>query len=242
MRATEAALLRSRRFWPLLATQACGAFNDNLVKNALVVLVLTGSGAGGPVIVALAGGLFILPYVLVSAAAGALADRRDKAWLIRRLKLVEIALMALAAAGLIAASVPLLLAVLVGLGVQAAFFGPVKYGILPDHLAPEELLAGNGMVEAATFVAILAGTIAGGALMGLSHGGAWVAAVGVCVALLGLATALPIPPAPPTVPRGRASAPRGCCGRRRPIRRPGGRFSRSAGSGRSARCWWRSSR
>lgn len=198
MRATEAALLRSRRFWPLLATQACGAFNDNLVKNALVVLVLTGSGAGGPVIVALAGGLFILPYVLVSAAAGALADRRDKAWLIRRLKLVEIALMALAAAGLIAASVPLLLAVLVGLGVQAAFFGPVKYGILPDHLAPEELLAGNGMVEAATFVAILAGTIAGGALMGLSHGGAWVAAVGVCVALLGLATALPIPPAPPT--------------------------------------------
>ncbi len=201
VRPTAIALLRTRRFWPLLAAQACGAFNDNLVKNALVVLALTGAGGGvarlGPVVVALAGLLFILPYVLVSATAGALADRRDKAWLIRRLKLAELALVALAAAGLLAGSVPWLLAVLAGLGVQAAFFGPVKYGILPDHLAQDELLPGNGMVEAATFVAILLGTIAGGLLMALPSGGAWVAAAGIAVAAIGIATARAIPPAPP---------------------------------------------
>jgi acyl-[acyl-carrier-protein]-phospholipid O-acyltransferase / long-chain-fatty-acid--[acyl-carrier-protein] ligase len=194
------ALLGTRRFWPLCATQAAGAFNDNLIKNALVVLALFRLAHLGPVLVALAGGLFILPYALFSATAGALADRHDKARLIRVMKRAELALMLVAAIGLLAANVTLLLLVLVGLGLQATFFGPLKYGILPDHLAPDELVAGNGLVEGTTFIAILAGTVAGGALVTLPAGRALVAGLGLIVSLIGLATARPIPPAPPRAP------------------------------------------
>ena len=196
MSVTALALLRTRRFWPLCATQACGAFNDNLVKNALVVIALFRAGQGGPVLVALAGGLFILPYMLFSATAGELADRHDKAWLIRVMKRAELALMLVAALGFLTESLPVLLAVLVGLGVQATFFGPLKYGILPDHLRADELVAGNGVIEATTFLAILLGTIAGGVLVGLPGGTAWVSGLGLAVSLAGIATAGPIPPAP----------------------------------------------
>ena len=142
-------LLTSRRLAPLLVTQALGALNDNLFKNALVVLILfRAASTSGPALVALAGGVFILPYVLLSATAGQIADRFEKSRTILLVKLAELALMGLAAAGFLLGSTPLLFAVLFGLGVQATFFGPLKYAILPDHLAAHELVAGNGLVEA----------------------------------------------------------------------------------------------
>jgi acyl-[acyl-carrier-protein]-phospholipid O-acyltransferase / long-chain-fatty-acid--[acyl-carrier-protein] ligase len=194
---TTLALFGTRRFWPLCATQACTALNDNLVRNALVVLALYRAGSAGPVLVALAAGLFILPYMLLSASAGQLADSRDKARLIRILKCAEFALMGTAALGFLLGSVPVLLVVLVALGVQASLFGPLKYGILPDHLPPDELLTGNGVIEATTFVAILVGTIAGGWLVLLSDGGLTITGVGLTVSVLGLLSARLIPPAPP---------------------------------------------
>jgi acyl-[acyl-carrier-protein]-phospholipid O-acyltransferase/long-chain-fatty-acid--[acyl-carrier-protein] ligase len=191
------ALLGTRRFLPLCVAQACGALNDNLVRNALVVLALFKAGAAGPVLVALAAGLFVFPYILFSATAGQLADSNDKARLIWLLKWAELALMGVAALGFLLDSVPILLLVLVGLGVQASFFGPLKYGILPDHLRPDELLAGNGLIEATTFVAILAGTMAGGWIVLHQNGALIIASAGLGVAILGLLAALPIPPAPP---------------------------------------------
>ncbi len=196
----RAALLRSRRFLPLFVTQALGAFNDNLFKNALAVLALFASARWGAVLVAAGLGVFILPYVLFSALAGSLAERTDKARLIRLTKWLELALMLLGAAGFLAGSIGLLMAVLFGLGVQATFFGPLKYGILPEHLAPQELLAGNGLIEAATFLAILAGTVAGAALVRAPFGPELVAGLGVAVSVAGLVAAWRIPPAPPVAP------------------------------------------
>jgi acyl-[acyl-carrier-protein]-phospholipid O-acyltransferase/long-chain-fatty-acid--[acyl-carrier-protein] ligase len=190
------ALLFSRRLGPLCLTQTCGAFNDNLVKNAMVVLAIFKLGAGGAGLAALAGALFIAPYALLSATAGQLADRFDKSRLIRIMKAAEVLLMGLAAYAFIANSVPGLLAVLCGLGVQATMFGPLKYGILPDHLRDDELIAGNGLIEATTFLAILAGTVAGGALVLLEAGPAIVSAAGLGVSLLGLGAAFGIPEAP----------------------------------------------
>ena len=168
-------LLSTRRLGPLCLSQACGALNDNLVKNALIVLALFRAGEGGAGLVALAGALFIAPYALLSATAGQIADRFEKSRVIRWVKALEVALMAVSAAGFLLGSTPVLLAVLFGLGVQAALFGPVKYGILPDHLGPTEIVAGNGVIEAATFIAILLGTVGGGALVLLDGGPAIVA-------------------------------------------------------------------
>jgi acyl-[acyl-carrier-protein]-phospholipid O-acyltransferase/long-chain-fatty-acid--[acyl-carrier-protein] ligase len=192
--------MRSSRFLPLFLTQALGALNDNLFKNALVVLVLYRATAGGPELVALAGGLIILPYALFSSLAGQLADRYDKSRLIRLTKLFEIALMALAAIGLVADNVPALMAVLFGLGIQATFFGPLKYGILPDHLAEAELLSGNALIEAGTFAGILIGTIGGGVLVAEDHGAAIVAAACILVALAGAYAAYRVPKAPAADP------------------------------------------
>ena len=194
------ALLRSRRFLPLFATQLLGALNDNLFKNALVVLALYRFAAAGPILVALAGGVFILPYVLFSATAGQLADRAEKSRLVRLTKLWEIGLMALAAVGFLSGSIVALMLVLFGLGVQATFFGPLKYALLPVHLHAGELVEGNGLIEAGTFVGILVGTIAGGALILAPHGAVVVSACGLAVALAGLATAFAVPPAPAASP------------------------------------------
>jgi acyl-[acyl-carrier-protein]-phospholipid O-acyltransferase / long-chain-fatty-acid--[acyl-carrier-protein] ligase len=198
--AGPAHLLRTRRFLPLLVTQTLGALNDNLFKNALVVLALFQAAERGPVLVALSGGVFILPYVVFSALAGQLADRGEKARLIRITKLFEIALMVLAAIGFLTGSLALLMTVLFGLGVQATFFSPLKYAILPDHLREEELVAGNGLIEAGTFLGILTGTVAGGALMLLDGGGAVVSAAGLGVAAAGFVAALRVPPAPAADP------------------------------------------
>jgi len=162
-------LLRERRFLPFFLTQFLGAFNDNVYKNALVVLITFQAarlGADSPaVLVNLAAGIFILPFFLFSATAGQLADKYEKSRLIRATKLLEIAVMALAVVGFARMSLPLLLVVLFLMGTQSALFGPVKYAIIPQQLADDELVGGNALVEAATFVAILAGTIVGGLLV-----------------------------------------------------------------------------
>src|SRR5580698_10566557 len=186
-------LLKTRRLGPLVLAQSCGALNDNLVKNAMVVLAVFQLQIGGAGLSALAGALFIAPYALLSATAGKLADRFAKPRLIRLYKMMEVGLMVLAALAFLSGSVVALLAVLVGLGVQAALFGPVKYGVLPELLTEDELIAGNGLIEATTFLCIVAGTIAGGGLVLLDGGRAIVSFAGIALSLLGLYGAMCIP-------------------------------------------------
>jgi acyl-[acyl-carrier-protein]-phospholipid O-acyltransferase/long-chain-fatty-acid--[acyl-carrier-protein] ligase len=189
------ALLMSRRFGPLFATQFLSAFNDNAVRNALVLMIAYSGdidALSAQILIPLAGGIFMLPFFLCSATAGQLADARDKACLIRWIKLLEIPVMLAAAAGVLAGSMSVLLALLFAMGIQAAFFGPLKYAILPDLLAPGELLLGNALVEAGTFLAILLGTIAG-VLIATRHGAPVVAALIVIVALVAWTASLAIP-------------------------------------------------
>ena len=198
------ALLGSRRFGPLFAAQFLSAFNDNAVKNALVLMIAYSTDAASQrsaeIVIPLAGGLFILPFFLCSATAGQLADQHDKAWLIRLIKLSEIALMMAAAAGVLLGSTTALLVILFVMGIEAAFLGPLKYAILPDLLAPHELLLGNALVEAGTFIAILLGTIAGVLIAG-HHGAVVVAALIIMVALAAWAASLAIPGTSPAAAR-----------------------------------------
>ncbi len=158
-----AGLLRSRRFAPLFWCQFFSAFNDNFVRNMLAMLILFRLGeTQAGVLITGAIAIFILPSLLLSGLGGELADAHDKGKLARALKAAEIGVQGVAAAGLWLASLPVLYAALFGLGVIGALFGPLKYGILPDLLKTEELVAGNALVEAATFAAILTGLIAGG--------------------------------------------------------------------------------
>jgi hypothetical protein len=190
------ALLGVRRFAPLFWAMFLSAFNDNALKNALVLMIAYGAGAGSrlsaEILIPLAGGLFILPFFLCSATAGQLADQHDRAWLIRVIKASEIALMLAAAAGVLIGSTTLLLALLCVMGIEAAFLGPLKYAILPDLLAPHELLLGNALVEGGTFIAILLGTIAG-VVIASRHGAALVAGLIVLVALGAWGSSLAIP-------------------------------------------------
>ncbi|MDE2361448.1 MAG: acyl-[ACP]--phospholipid O-acyltransferase [Hyphomicrobiales bacterium] len=156
-------ILLQRRFAALFWTQFFSAFNDNFLKNALVFLILYKmAGPDAEALVTLAGGVFILPFFFLSGLGGELADRFDKAIVARRLKLAEFGAAALAVAGFAWHSMPALFGALFLFGVVSALFGPLKYGILPDHLRPEELPSGNAFVEGATFIAILLGTVAGG--------------------------------------------------------------------------------
>ncbi|MDR2851659.1 MAG: MFS transporter [Burkholderiaceae bacterium] len=198
-------LLRKRRFWPLFVTQFLGAFNDNVYKNALVVL-LTFSAASWTtmkpeVLTNLAAGLFMLPFFLFSATAGQLADKFDKARLARWAKALEIVIILVAALGFWLHNLPWLLTALFLLGLQAALFGPVKYAILPQHLQPQELVGGNAMVEAGTFTAILLGTLGGGLLAGLHDGIAWIVGICIVVALAGFWASCHIPAAPAPMPK-----------------------------------------
>lgn len=194
------ALLTTRRFGPLFATQFLGAFNDNLFRTALVFIVAYDLAAADPrqaaLLASTAAGLFILPFFLFSGIAGSAADARDKAAIARLVKLSEIAFMALGWAALAAGSLPLALAVVFLMGCHSTLFGPVKYAILPQHLQPSELLAGTGLVEGATFVAILLGQVAGGLLATQAVG-----PVALAVATLGWLAARFIPPAPPEAGR-----------------------------------------
>jgi acyl-[acyl-carrier-protein]-phospholipid O-acyltransferase/long-chain-fatty-acid--[acyl-carrier-protein] ligase len=156
-------LLLSRRFAPLFWCQFFAAFNDNFLKTALVFVILFHSGArDAEALITFASAVFIAPYFFLSALGGELADRYDKARVTQWLKFTEIFVAALAVWGYARSSLLLLLVSLLGFGVLAALFGPIKYGILPDHLKREDLPAGNALVEGATFIAILLGTIVGG--------------------------------------------------------------------------------
>ncbi|MDR3436898.1 MFS transporter [Telmatospirillum sp.] len=195
---TSFALFAHRRFLPLFLTQFLGALNGNLFKNASIVLILyrlgNGQMAGGKVLATIAIGLFVLPFFLFSATAGNLADRFDKAVVIRASKCFEIAAAMLAAYALATDIAWMLLTALFLLGTQAALFGPLKYGILPDLLAPEELLAANGLIEAGTFLAILAGTLIGSLTVLTTDGILIVQTMVVATAVLGWITSLAIPP------------------------------------------------
>ena len=156
-------LMLSRRFAPLFWCQFFAAFNDNFLKTALVFHILFRSGAAGAeALITLASAIFIAPYFFLSALGGELADRYDKARVAQWLKFIEMFVAALAVVGYARGSLPILFCALAGFGVLASLFGPIKYGILPDHLARAELPTGNALVEGATFVAILTGTIVGG--------------------------------------------------------------------------------
>ncbi len=156
-------LMTTRRFAPLFWCQFFSAFNDNFLKNSLVFLILFKmAGSHSEALITLATAVFMLPFFILSAIGGEVADRYDKAVIAARLKLVEIAVAGIAVFGFWSHSVPVLFLALFGFGVIAALFGPIKYGILPDHLAHSELPTGNALVETATFIAILAGTIVGG--------------------------------------------------------------------------------
>ena len=155
-------LLRTRRFAPLFWCQFLSAFNDNFVRNILAMLLLFRlGGAQSGTLITLAIGVFVLPSIVLSALGGEIADANDKARVVRWLKAAEILVQAIAAVGFWFSSLALLYTALFGLGVISALFGPIKAGILPDHLKREELVAGNALIEAATFLAILLGLIAG---------------------------------------------------------------------------------
>lgn len=196
MESSQFRLLASRRLAPLFVTQFLGAMNDNLFKSALVMLVefrATMDVATIHAIVTLAPALLILPYFLGSATAGQLADKYEKTRLLRLIKLWEVGVMVLAAIGFVLDNTAYQLTVLFLLGVQATFFGPVKYGILPDLLSIDELMSGNALVEAGTFLAILIGTIAGGLLILVDHGPAIVAVLQLVLAAGGWAVSFAIP-------------------------------------------------
>ncbi|MCI0400955.1 MAG: MFS transporter [Gammaproteobacteria bacterium] len=187
---TQFNLLRQRRFAPLFFTQFLGAFNDNVYKNALVFFiaftVASEFGANSSILVILAGGIFILPFFLFSATAGQLADKFEKSFIIRLIKLAEVCIMLLAAVGFYLQSVSILMAALFLMGTHSTLFGPLKYGILPQHLHESELIGGNGMIQMGTYLAILLGTILGGVLIALKSAGSWlVSLVVISVALLG---------------------------------------------------------
>lgn len=199
------ALLGQRRFAPFFWTQFLGAGNDNLFKFAFTVLVTYGTGkAGGlepALVVQLIAALFILPFLLFSATSGQLADKFDKARVIRVVKSLEIGIMGLALYGFTQGDVAALLACTFLLGLHSTLFGPVKYAYLPQHLGERELTGGNGMVEMGTFVAILLGNVAGGLLIGLPGiGPAAVAWSCLGIAVLGRVAAQFVPSAPATDP------------------------------------------
>lgn len=197
-------LFTAKRFLPLFITQFLGAFNDNLFKNALVILAtykIATSSSDAAHMTNLAFGLFILPSFLLSSLAGQLADKIDRARIARITKGVEIALSIAGGAGLYFANIPLLLVTLFGFGVHAAFFGPVKYAVLPQHLEEKELMAANGYIEAGTFLAILSGTIIGGLVILLDGGSLWLTVLMVLCAVSGYLASRHIPEAPAPVPQ-----------------------------------------
>jgi hypothetical protein len=200
-------LLGQRRFLPYFATQFFGAFNDNVYKNALIGLLtyqalsLGASADSSQKLINLSAGLFILPFFLLSATAGQLAEKYEKSFLIRRIKLLEVVIMLVGSAAILLRELNLLFVVLVLMGVQSSLFGPIKYSILPQHLGQSELMGGNALVEAGTFLAILLGMIIGGLLVNVPEvGDRWVSALVIAMAVTGYLASRKIPVAPATAP------------------------------------------
>jgi acyl-[acyl-carrier-protein]-phospholipid O-acyltransferase / long-chain-fatty-acid--[acyl-carrier-protein] ligase len=198
-------LLKTRRFLPIFVCQFLSALNDNFIKNALVILILYKLGSDqGALLVTLAGAVLIVPFFFLSALGGELADKYDKSHVAQGLKLAEIPVAAIAGMGFLLDSVALLFASLLMFGTLAALFGPIKYGILPDHLEKRELPEANALVEGATFLAILGGTIAGGIAMSSSGDATVVPSWGVA-AILMIFAALGWGSAKVILPTGRAA-------------------------------------
>lgn len=193
-------LLQSRRFLPLFITQFFGAFNDNAFKNAFLIwftfdMAHTVS-VSAPMMVTIAAGLFILPFFLFSATAGQIADKFEKSWITRKIKLIEIMLMIACGIGFYLENIYGLLVVLFLMGMQSTFFGPIKYSLLPEHLHEDELIGGNGLIEGGTFLAILLGTIFGGLVIRTEYGVPLLALFVVGFAVLGYIASRFIPTAP----------------------------------------------
>ena len=204
MNGSQYHLLKTRRFLPLLVTVLLGAANDNVFKNALLILILFSVGREAPmeetVLVTVASAIFILPFFIFSATAGQLADKYEKSGMIRWIKFAEVLIMGAGVAALQFGDVYWLLGVLFLMGVQSAFFGPLKYSILPTLLRKDELIGGNAFVEAGTFLAILVGTIVGGLMAGWEHGVNGVAAIVFGLAVIGWICSYGIPQAPAPQP------------------------------------------
>src|SRR5579862_932787 len=201
---TQLRLMGARRFLPLFATQALGAFEDNLFKSGFVMLVTYGTAARTTLdpgaVAAIAGGALIAPFFLFSALAGELADRFERARLLQICKAAELLTVVAAAAALLSGGLLLSFLALFALGAQATFSSPVRYALLPQHLAPGELVDGNGLLEGGTFLAILFGTIAGGIAVAFDHGTSWAGLLLVVCAIAGFAASLFVPHAPAPTP------------------------------------------
>ena len=197
-------LLFVRRFMPLFWTQFLGAFNDNFFKSALMMLITyrIGDAAGidPRILVNAAAGIFILPFFVFAPTASDLADKYDRSDLMRWVKFAEIIVMSGALLGFWLGNVWLLMFVLFMMGAQSAFFSPAKYSILPQHLAENELIAGNGLIQMGTYLAILSGTIAGGLMILKENGIYWVGGLAVTIAALGWLFSMFIPPTKPIDP------------------------------------------
>jgi len=198
--ASQFSLLKTHRFLPLFIVQFLGAFNDNLLKTILVVMIAYGlwdiSGWDPGVLVAAATGVFILPFILFSPLAGAMCDKFDKAVMIKWIKGVEIVIAVVAIAALYSENLYFAFGVLLLLGAQSAFFAPCKFSILPDHLERKELIGGNALVSTGTYLAILAGTIIGSALALMDGGKMITGIILFTMAIVGFLSALRIPSAP----------------------------------------------
>ena len=197
-------LLKTSRFVPLFIVQFLAAFNDNLLKNTLAIILTfkaaewTSISAG--LLAPLIGAVFIAPFFFWSGLAGVLADKYDKATLTRYVKIFEIILLFVATIGFVWHSFNLLLGVIFGMGIHSTLFGPIKYAILPQHLHDEELISGNALIESATFASILLGTIVGGILSGYEKGGEIAGIMGVLIASIGYIVSRRIPSAPSLQP------------------------------------------
>lgn len=190
----------TKRFFPYFVTQCLGALNDNIYKNVLLLMVTYSQIDSLPMsvdlFVNLAAGLFILPFFLFSAHAGAIADNMDKAKLIRRLKLIELVIMSCAATAIMTQSAILMLVLLFMTGTQSAYFGPVKYALLPQALRSDELVRGNAWVEIGTFLSILIGTLSAGLLLAIPNGMLIASCIVITLSLLGFLSSANIPSLP----------------------------------------------
>lgn len=190
----------TKRFFPYFVTQCLGALNDNIYKNVLLLMVTYSQLDSLPMsvdlFVNLAAGLFILPFFLFSAHAGAIADNMDKAKLIRRLKLIELVIMSCAATAIMTQSAILMLVLLFMTGTQSAYFGPVKYALLPQALKSDELVKGNAWVEMGTFLSILIGTLSAGLLLAIPNGMLIASCIVITLSLLGFLSSANIPSLP----------------------------------------------
>src|SRR5574343_393419 len=192
-------LFRTRRFVPLFITQFFGAFNDNLLKNAVVVLInfhgMQMLGLAPELMIQLAAALFILPFFLFSATAGQLCEKYDKAVIARLVKQMEIAIMLVAALGFWLHNGVILMSTILLMGIHSTLFGPLKFSVLPQYLKPQELVGGNGLIELGTFVSIILGQVAGTVLIGADESRLLLIAVLLLCAAAGYQASRHMPPA-----------------------------------------------